>query len=111
MRSTATMHEHAAAKDPVCGMDVLPGETRGGNAEHRGTTYWFCSPSCREKFVADPARYVTAGKPPAAERARDDRIYICPMHPEVRQRGPGSCPKCGMALEPEAPAADEGPNA
>ena len=105
----------AATKDPVCGMDVVPSEARGGNAEHRGTTYWFCSASCREKFVADPTRYVTvAPSPPpqsAAGASAADRIYTCPMHPEVRQRGPGSCPKCGMALEPEAPSADEGPNA
>jgi P-type Cu+ transporter len=109
------MHEHAAhhatAKDPVCGMDVMPGEARGGSAEYGGMTYWFCSPRCRDKFVADPARYVTAAKPPVAAATQDDRIYTCPMHPEVRQRGPGSCPKCGMALEPEAPAADEGLNA
>jgi P-type Cu+ transporter len=115
MRSTEMMHEHAAhratAKDPVCGMDVVPGEARGGSAEHGGTTYWFCSSSCRDKFVANPAGYVTAPKPPAAAATSDERIYTCPMHPEVRQRGPGSCPKCGMALEPEAPAADEGPNA
>jgi Cu+-exporting ATPase len=115
MRSAEMMHEHAghhaAAKDPVCGMDVVPGEARGGSVEHGGATYWFCSTGCRGKFVADPTRYVTAAKPPGAAATHDDRIYTCPMHPEVRQRGPGSCPKCGMALEPEAPAADEGPNA
>jgi Cu+-exporting ATPase len=106
------IHEHAThqatVKDPVCGMDVVPGQSRGGSMEHGGTTYWFCSTSCRDKFTADPARYVTAPGPAATP---DDRIYTCPMHPEVRQRGPGSCPKCGMALEPETAAADEGPNA
>jgi Cu+-exporting ATPase len=94
-------------KDPVCGMEVTPDQASGGSAEHSGTTYWFCSPGCREKFVADPARYLG---PPSAPVA-DPRTYTCPMHPEVRQVGPGSCPKCGMALEPvEATAAEEGPS-
>ncbi len=96
--------------DPVCGMDVTPGDAAGGSAEHAGTTYWFCNPSCRERFIADPARYL---KPLAASpsmSSNDPRIYTCPMHPEVRQVGPGSCPKCGMALEPLEVTADEGPN-
>jgi Cu+-exporting ATPase len=80
-------------------MDVVPGQAGGGAAEHGGTTYWFCNPGCREKFVADPARYL-APPPPRAPAARDARIYTCPMHPEIRQVGPGACPKCGMALEP-----------
>jgi P-type Cu+ transporter len=96
-------------KDPVCGMDVEPGRAGGGSAEHQGTTYWFCNPVCREKFVADPARYLEPR--PGVGGAADTRIYTCPMHPEVRQVGPGSCPKCGMALEPlEVTAADEGPS-
>jgi Cu+-exporting ATPase len=97
-------------------MDVVPGQAAGGSAEHGGTTYWFCNPGCREKFVAGPARYLTPAvaappaKPPGA-RGADTRTYTCPMHPEVRQVGPGSCPKCGMALEPlEVAAAEEGPN-
>jgi len=93
--------------DPVCGMDVTPGDAAGGRAEHAGTTYWFCNPSCRERFIADPARYLA---PPAPPSGRDPRVYTCPMHPEVRQVGPGSCPKCGMALEPLEVTADEGPN-
>ncbi|HEY7038708.1 MAG TPA: heavy metal translocating P-type ATPase [Methylomirabilota bacterium] len=90
-------------------MDVEPAHAEGGSAEHRGTTYWFCNPVCREKFVADPDRYL---EPRPADRAAPDaRTYTCPMHPEVRQVGPGSCPKCGMALEPlEVTAADEGPS-
>jgi Cu+-exporting ATPase len=102
-----------ASQDPVCGMDVVPGEASGGSAEHGGVTYWFCSPGCREKFVANPPRYVarTPAPAPAPRPPVDDRIYTCPMHPEVRQRGPGNCPKCGMALEPEAPSVDEGPSA
>ena len=98
--------------DPVCGMDVTPGEAEGGSAEHAGITYWFCNPSCRERFVADPARFLAPAPaaPPAGGHA-DTRIYTCPMHPEIRQVGPGACPKCGMALEPLDPiAADEGPS-
>ncbi|HTC24045.1 MAG TPA: heavy metal translocating P-type ATPase [Gemmatimonadales bacterium] len=96
-------------RDPVCGMDVEPGHAGGGSAEHQGTAYWFCNPACREKFVADPARYRDAR--PSSGGTADTRIYTCPMHPEVRQVGPGSCSKCGMALEPlEVTAADEGPS-
>jgi Cu+-exporting ATPase len=104
-----TPHGAATVKDPVCQMDVVPGEAAGGSAEHAGTTYWFCNPGCREKFIKDPARYVAAPPLPSSPAA-DDRIYTCPMHPEVRQKGPGTCPKCGMALEPEAPSAEDGPN-
>jgi Cu+-exporting ATPase len=92
-----------ATKDPVCGMDVVPGQAPGGSAEHDRTTYWFCSPGCRAKFVADPGRYVAAG--PASLPPGGAGIHTCPMHPEVRQPEPGSCPRCGMALEPVAPAA------
>jgi P-type Cu+ transporter len=100
----------AVVTDPVCGMDVTPGDAAGGSAEHAGTTYWFCNPSCRDRFIADPARFLhpTALVGPGA--GQDARVYTCPMHPEVRQVGPGSCPKCGMALEPLEVTADEGPN-
>jgi Cu+-exporting ATPase len=91
-------------KDPVCGMDVVPGEAGGESAVHAGTTYWFCSQSCREKFVADPMRYTTPPRTNAIPLGTAEQTYTCPMHPEVRQPGPGSCPKCGMALEPVAPA-------
>jgi Cu+-exporting ATPase len=103
----------AIVKDPVCGMEVTPGQAAGGGAEHSGTAYWFCNPSCRKKFVADPTRYVSPAavvpptRPPTAPAA-DTRIYTCPMHPEVRQVGPGSCPKFGMALEPVEAVAEEG---
>ncbi|HSE02732.1 MAG TPA: heavy metal translocating P-type ATPase [Methylomirabilota bacterium] len=98
--------------DPVCGMDVTPGDAAGGSAEHAGTTYWFCNPRCRAQFVADPARYLDPPKAPPDHRAsgEDTRVYTCPMHPEVRRVGPGSCPKCGMALEPLEVTADEGPS-
>jgi Cu+-exporting ATPase len=100
--------------DPVCGMDVTPGDAAGGSAEHAGTTYWFCNPGCRERFVADPARFLhpsaSSHVVPGSPSGKDTRVYTCPMHPEVRQVGPGSCPKCGMALEPLEVTADEGPN-
>ena len=100
------------AIDPVCGMDVTPDDAAGGRAEHAGTTYWFCNPSCRERFIADPARFLhpSAPAPDGPGSGRDTRIYTCPMHPEVRQTGPGSCPKCGMGLEPLEVTADEGPS-
>jgi Cu+-exporting ATPase len=98
--------------DPVCGMDVTPEDAAGGSAEHAGTTYWFCHPRCREQFVAEPARYLAPARPTGTDGASaiDTRTYTCPMHPEVRQVGPGSCPKCGMALEPLEVTAEEGPN-
>ncbi len=98
--------------DPVCGMDVSPDDAAGGSAEHAGTTYWFCNPSCRERFIADPARFLArpASPPIVPGSGKDTRIHTCPMDPEVRQVGPGSCPRCGMALEPLEVTADEGPN-
>ena len=96
--------------DPVCGMRVDPARAAGRH-EHRGRTYYFCNPGCRERFAADPERYLEparatvpdpAGPRPALPADPGAVVYTCPMHPEVRQKGPGSCPKCGMALEPEA---------
>jgi Cu+-exporting ATPase len=78
-------------------------------AEHAGRTYYFCSAGCREKFLADPARYLNKNERPLLE-VSEGTIYTCPMHPEVRQVGPGSCPICGMALEPLVAAPDSGPN-
>jgi len=95
--------------DPVCGMAVDPGSATH-RAIHGGTTYYFCSARCREKFTADPDHYLRGQGAPESE-APPGTIYTCPMHPEVRQVGPGSCPICGMALEPETVAADTGPNA
>jgi len=97
--------------DPVCGMNVVPDEARGGSATHEGHEYWFCNPKCRDKFVADPAKYIAPAPPAVITEDQTEAIYTCPMHPEIRQRGPGTCPKCGMALEPETPTtAEEGPN-
>jgi Cu+-exporting ATPase len=90
-------------------MDVVPSQAAGGSAENAGRTYWFCSAQCRERFVADPARYAPPRAAPSGVSA-DERIYTCPMHPQIRQKGPGSCPICGMALEPLVAAGDEGPD-
>jgi len=96
------------AVDPVCGMTVDPAAA-SHRADHDGETFHFCSAGCRNKFVADPQRYAAAG-PHEGGPAAEGTIYTCPMHPEVRQVGPGFCPKCGMALEPADTAADVGPN-
>ena len=94
------------AKDPVCGMTVDP-HTAKHRAEHAGRTYYFCRAGCREKFEADPERYLG---PRAEEPVPEGTVYTCPMHPEIRQVGPGSCPICGMALEPELVTAEAEPN-
>ncbi|BAL73368.1 heavy-metal transporting P-type ATPase [Bradyrhizobium cosmicum] len=77
--------------------------------EHHGETFHFCSAGCRTKFAADPARYLAKDKAPEPE-VPAGTIYTCPMHPEIRQVGPGSCPICGMALEPEVASLETGPN-
>src|SRR5437667_107509 len=89
----------AAAVDPVCGMRVDPHATAHRHS-HQGRTYYFCSAGCRGKFAADPARYLGATGGPPSPAPPEGTIYTCPMHPEIRQVGPGSCPICGMALEP-----------
>jgi P-type Cu+ transporter len=101
-------HARETAKDPVCGMTVDPHETRH-RADHAGRTYYFCSARCRERFVVDPEKYL-APESAAAEPVPEGTIYTCPMHPEIRQVGPGNCPICGMALEPVVATADSGPN-
>ena len=87
--------------DPVCGMRILP-SAAVGHVTHRGQTYHLCSQSCLDKFRASPETYLNpqAGSTPHPHASSDTREYTCPMHPEVRQVGPGACPKCGMALEP-----------
>ena len=90
-------------KDPVCGMNVDPRDDRH-RADVDGTTYHFCSNGCKTKFIADPASYL--GGAPIAP-APEGTIYTCPMHPQIRQNGPGSCPICGMALEPEAASGED----
>ena len=96
-------------KDPVCGMTVDPAQT-AHHADHAGHAYHFCSAGCRTKFIAEPGKYLQARAPLRAEAVAPGTIYTCPMHPQIRQPGPGSCPICGMALEPETPSAETGPN-
>ncbi|MEO8344183.1 MAG: heavy metal translocating P-type ATPase [Betaproteobacteria bacterium] len=97
--------------DPVCGMLVEPNPEK--LIEHNGARYYFCSQGCMTKFRADPAKYlgakeVTAPNKPISANAVPGVIYTCPMHPQIRQIGPGACPICGMALEPlEATATED----
>ncbi len=92
--------------DPVCGMKARPDGPH--TLTHDGTLYSFCSAGCKAKFTADPAKYLEPSAPePPATAAADTRVYTCPMHPEVRQVGPGACPICGMALEPAEVSADD----
>jgi Cu+-exporting ATPase len=90
--------------DPVCGMSILPSDAVG-QATHRGQTYHFCSQSCLDKFRASPETYLSRKAAELQQHPHEDtREYTCPMDPEVRQIGPGACPKCGMALEPVSAA-------
>ena len=98
----------ATVTDPVCGMTVDPAKT-AHHAEHAGQSYHFCSAGCRAKFVAKPGAYL-GNKPKPEPTATPGSIWTCPMHPQIRQEGPGTCPICGMALEPEEPSLDDGPN-
>jgi Cu+-exporting ATPase len=92
--------------DPVCGMTVDPHTTPHRHV-YQGHPYYFCSAGCRARFIADPKKYLGDRAPaPIVEGA----IYTCPMHPQIRQPGPGACPICGMALEPEVVTADTAPN-
>jgi Cu+-exporting ATPase len=94
----------STVKDPVCGMTIDP-VTAAATADHEGQSFYFCCPHCRQKFLADPTRYLGAireGEAPAEPPlpTHHEVEYTCPMHPEVRQVGPGICPQCGMGLEP-----------
>ncbi|MGV8893190.1 MAG: heavy metal translocating P-type ATPase [Burkholderiaceae bacterium] len=94
--------------DPVCGMKAAADPAK--SIEHAGTTYYFCSVRCMDKFRANPQQYLkpqAETAPASAKTASKDAMYTCPMHPEVQQIGPGTCPKCGMALEPMDAAAEE----
>lgn len=94
------------AKDPVCGMDVSAPSKFTSN--RNGETHHFCSASCKSKFDADPSKFTSGGnKTSAPAKSASKALYTCPMHPEVVQEGPGSCPKCGMALEPMAATTEE----
>lgn len=114
-------HAHSAGllKDPVCGMTVDP-QNAVGPVIHDGRDYFFCSGHCLESFKKEPDQYIAKEvkesccgpktKGPATVHADKDAIYTCPMHPEVRQAGPGSCPICGMALEPETISPEDRPD-
>ena len=104
-------HRHAdgnaKVRDPVCGMSVDPATSRY-RFDYRGETFHFCSAGCQTKFAADPQKYLDQSRPKAA--VPEGTIYTCPMHPQIRQVGPGNCPICGMALEPEVASLDTSPN-
>lgn len=86
--------------DPVCGMTVDPASAAGSH-QHDGNIYYFCNPSCLQRFKAEPTKFLGDAKASEPLAPGSDQVeYICPMDPEISQRGPGSCPKCGMALEP-----------
>src|SRR5882672_6813052 len=89
------------AIDPICGMSVDEAAPKGGTHLHAGTTYYFCSETCRNKFAEDPE---SALKP---ETVDEGVAYFCPMDPEIGQIGPGICPKCGMALQPKLLSLDQ----
>lgn len=114
IHSTESATTGTSVEDPVCGMEVNPSGA-AGSFQNEGKSYYFCSKSCLEKFRAEPAKFikgrvretVTSIRSAAQKDADTGGEYTCPMHPEVRNAGPGSCPKCGMALEPvtiKAPA-------
>jgi heavy metal translocating P-type ATPase len=103
---------HAAletATDPVCGMNVTIA-TAKHTIVHEGHTHYFCNPKCLQKFTAEPQRYLKPADAAPTAPVAPGTIFTCPMHPEIRQVGPGSCPICGMALEPAEVSLDEGPN-
>jgi P-type Cu+ transporter len=101
-----TGHDHQAKHasptaeqaDPVCGMKVDPTTAKGGSSSYKAKEYFFCNPKCKTKFDADPESYL--GAKPDRKTQPQNVEYTCPMHPEILQIGPGSCPICGMALEP-----------
>ncbi|MGB4858871.1 MAG: heavy metal translocating P-type ATPase [Dokdonella sp.] len=101
---TASAAKHTVI-DPVCGMQVDP-DTTTHHAEHDGQAFHFCSARCRERFEGDPEKYLSPQEK-IDDHVPQGTIYTCPMHPQIRQEGPGSCPICGMALEPELPSEDD----
>src|SRR5579864_5047269 len=99
-------------RDPVCGMSVNPA-TAKHRAEHGGHRYFFCGAKCRERFVAEPNRFLDSARAnlhPVAPRSGAETLWTCPMHPQIVRSEPGSCPICGMALEPMTPTGDETEN-
>ena len=111
MHGADCRHDHSEehATDPVCGMKVKIAVARNTTV-HAGQTYYFCNPKCLQKFTAEPDRYLKPTEAAPAPPVAAGTIFTCPMHPEIRQVGPGSCPICGMALEPAEVSLDQGPN-
>ena len=95
----------ASARDPVCGMTVDPATARH-RVEHGGHRYVFCSARCREKFTAQPGRYITSPQSRGPAAAAGETLWTCPMHPQIVRKEPGNCPICGMALEPMTPGGE-----
>jgi len=101
--------DRVMVRDPVCGMTIDPAKTPH-HAQHRGAAFHFCSAGCKSKFEADPDKYLKPEKAAAPAAAQKAAVYTCPMHPEIRQQGPGNCPICGMALEPLEVTTEAAPN-
>ncbi|MXS85561.1 heavy metal translocating P-type ATPase [Nitrosomonas sp. HPC101] len=102
-------HIDSQLSDPVCGMRVT--ENSPHHMEHGGKPFYFCSAKCLDRFKSDPGKYLNPSKSEeSAAPPEPGTIYTCPMHPEIRQDHPGSCPKCGMALEPLMPSLDDDDN-
>jgi Cu+-exporting ATPase len=98
----------ATVTDPVCGMAIHPDKT-AHRAEYAGHSYHFCSAGCRTRFIASPQAYL-GDEPHSAPMTTAGAMWTCPMHPQIRRQGPGTCQICGMALEPEEPSLDDAPN-
>lgn len=88
---------------------IDPATAKGGSTQHNGETFYFCNPRCKTKFEAEPLKYLSP-KVEDTQNVDTEAIYTCPMHPEIRQKGPGNCPICGMALEPEEVSLEETEN-
>ena len=99
-----------SVRDPVCGMAVDPGTAKYRHT-HDGRPYYFCSSKCQDRFAANPSQYLKDAATKDSSHVPVGAIYTCPMHPQIRQAGPGSCPICGIALEPETVTADTVPSA
>jgi Cu+-exporting ATPase len=104
-RSGHQASQPASAHDPVCGMTVDPATARH-RVEHGGHRYVFCSARCREKFTAQPGRYITSPQSRGPAAAAGETLWTCPMHPQIVRKEPGNCPICGMALEPMTPGGE-----
>ena len=99
IRQAATVPVDGTVKDPVCGMTVTLGKGKP-SLTYKGDDYHFCSQKCHDRFEADPYFYLSGNKARKKTAAPKNALYTCPMDPEIVQEGPGTCPICGMALEP-----------